>query len=77
MVAHTLCGREVNCTDCHTSIGPDHREGAPEVVKYRSAQSQPVEGFPESSLMPDANSQCIDCHKASDLREASWTHAQT
>ncbi|MBE8577910.1 cytochrome c nitrite reductase pentaheme subunit [Vibrio sp. OPT18] len=74
--AHALLGREVNCTDCHSSISPDHREGAPKVVKYREAQSQPGTDkvYLDPSLILDANSQCIDCHTPDDLREASWTH---
>ncbi|ODS10714.1 cytochrome c nitrite reductase pentaheme subunit [Vibrio scophthalmi] len=74
--AHQALGRDVNCVDCHSSIGPDHREGAPKVIKYSSAQSQA--GSDKVFLDPDtilkANSQCVDCHQPSDLRESSWTH---
>ncbi|GAB2665967.1 cytochrome c nitrite reductase pentaheme subunit [Vibrio panuliri] len=74
--AHLELGREVNCVDCHNNIGPDHREGAPQVNKFFSAQSQ--QGSEKTTLEPDAilkaNSQCMDCHQASKLREYSWTH---
>ncbi|NRF62714.1 cytochrome c nitrite reductase pentaheme subunit [Vibrio coralliilyticus] len=74
--AHEILGREVNCTNCHSNIGPDHREGAPQVIKYSSAQSQ--QGTKKTYLDPDAilkaNSQCTDCHKPKYLREDSWTH---
>ncbi|MDG2898609.1 cytochrome c nitrite reductase pentaheme subunit, partial [Vibrio parahaemolyticus] len=26
-------GKQLNCTNCHSNIGPDHREGAPHVIK--------------------------------------------
>ncbi|NOH83931.1 cytochrome c nitrite reductase pentaheme subunit [Vibrionales bacterium C3R12] len=74
--AHKILGREVNCTECHSNISPDHREGAPKVIKYSNAQSQP--GSEKVFLEPDAilkaNSQCTDCHKPEYLRESSWTH---
>lgn len=69
-------GRDITCTDCHNNIGPDHREGAPDITKYHSAQSQ--SGTSKVYLNPDlilkANSQCVDCHQPVDLRESSWTH---
>lgn len=74
--AHQELGREVNCVDCHRSIGPDHREGAPLVNKFASAQSQP--GSDKIWLEPEAilkaNAQCMDCHQPSKLQEYSWTH---
>ncbi|MCG9630847.1 cytochrome c nitrite reductase pentaheme subunit [Vibrio sp. Isolate30] len=74
--AHNIVGREINCTDCHSNISPDHREGAPEVIKYRSAQSQ--EGTNKVFLDPQqilqANSGCTDCHKPEYLQEDNWTH---
>jgi len=74
--AHKSLGRDVNCVDCHVSIGPDHREGAPQVTKFSSAQSQP--GNEKTQLDPEAilkaNSQCTDCHQPPKLREYSWTH---
>ncbi|MEF1254128.1 cytochrome c nitrite reductase pentaheme subunit [Vibrio sp. M260112] len=69
-------GREVNCTECHNNIGPDHREGAPQVTKYSSAQS--ASGTDKVFLDPKeilkANSQCADCHTPEKLRDNSWTH---
>ena len=74
--AHKALGRDVNCVDCHRNIGPDHREGAPVVTKFFSAQSQ--QGSEKVFLDPEvilkANSQCTDCHQAPELREYSWTH---
>lgn len=74
--AHKALGREINCTECHNNIGADHREGAPSVVKYSSAQSRV--GTDKSHLSPQeiikANSQCVDCHQPQELRDSSWTH---
>ncbi|MBW3694797.1 cytochrome c nitrite reductase pentaheme subunit [Vibrio sp. T187] len=74
--SHKILGRDVNCTECHNSIGPDHREGAPEVTKYSSAQSK--QGTEKVFLDPEAilkaNSQCTDCHQPKYLRDDSWTH---
>lgn len=57
-------GRELNCTNCHSNIGPEHRNGAEDVTKYFSAQSQP--GTEKVYLDPEqilqANSVCMDCH---------------
>ncbi len=68
--------RDVNCVECHKSIGPDHREGAPQVIKYSAAQSKV--GTEKVTLSFDeilqANSQCTDCHTPDRLREDSWTH---
>ncbi|MDK9740138.1 cytochrome c nitrite reductase pentaheme subunit [Vibrio sp. D404a] len=74
--AHNIVGREINCTDCHSNISPDHREGAPEVIKYRSAQSQKGTNkvFLDPQMILKANSGCIDCHKPEYLQEDSWTH---
>ncbi|OIQ25576.1 cytochrome c nitrite reductase pentaheme subunit [uncultured Vibrio sp.] len=74
--AHSILGREVNCTDCHNGIGPDHREGAPEVNKFSSAQSKQgtEKVFLDPELILDANSQCTECHTPSKLQEKSWTH---
>ena len=35
-------GKQLNCTNCHSNIGPDHREGAPDVIKFSAAQSKEV-----------------------------------
>ncbi|MCG9748912.1 cytochrome c nitrite reductase pentaheme subunit [Vibrio brasiliensis] len=74
--AHKILGREVNCTECHNNIGPDHREGAPQVTKYSSAQS--AVGTDKVFLDPKeilkANSQCTDCHTPERLRDDGWTH---
>lgn len=71
--------RDVNCVECHKSIGPDHREGAPQVMKYSAAQSKV--GTEKVTLSFDeilqANSQCTDCHTPDRLREDSWTHDVT
>ncbi|USD40402.1 cytochrome c nitrite reductase pentaheme subunit [Vibrio sp. SCSIO 43135] len=74
--AHKILGREVNCTECHNSIGPDHREGAPVVTKYSSAQSKPgtEKVFMDPEAILKANSQCTDCHQPKYLQEDSWTH---
>ncbi|KOO07050.1 cytochrome c nitrite reductase pentaheme subunit [Vibrio hepatarius] len=74
--AHKILGREVNCTECHNNIGPDHREGAPKVTKYSSAQSQQGTDkvFLDPSEILKANSQCTDCHQPKYLREDNWTH---
>ncbi|MCK6265458.1 cytochrome c nitrite reductase pentaheme subunit [Vibrio sp. ZSDE26] len=74
--AHKKIGREVNCTDCHSGIGPDHREGSPEVTKYSSAQSKHGSDkvFKDPELILKANSQCTDCHTPERLQKKSWTH---
>ena len=74
--AHNIIGREVNCTECHNSIGPDHREGAPEVTKFSSAQSKKgtEKVYLDPELILKANSQCTDCHKPKYLQKDSWTH---
>ncbi|WP_038177116.1 MULTISPECIES: cytochrome c nitrite reductase pentaheme subunit [Vibrio] len=74
--AHKALGREVNCTECHNNIGPDHREGASIVTKYSSAQSQlgTDKVFLDPQAILKANSQCVDCHQPQPLRESSWTH---
>ena len=74
--AHQVLGREVNCTECHNNVGPDHREGAPVVTKYRSAQSMlgtDSELLTTESIL-QANSECIDCHEPQSLQESDWTH---
>jgi len=74
--AHESLGREVNCTNCHNNIGPDHRDGAPLVTKFSSAQSQP--GTDKTLLSQEEilqnNGQCMDCHTNRYLRSKSWTH---
>ncbi|MFA0568989.1 MAG: cytochrome c nitrite reductase pentaheme subunit [Vibrio gallaecicus] len=74
--AHKALGREVNCTECHNNISPDHREGAPIVTKYRSAQS--MLGTDSELLTPEsvlqANSECTDCHEPQSLQDSDWTH---
>ncbi|MEZ8989703.1 cytochrome c nitrite reductase pentaheme subunit [Vibrio breoganii] len=69
-------GKEANCTDCHSNIGPDHRDGGSTVIKYSDAQSQA--GTDKQQLSPEmilkANSTCMDCHTPESLRESSWTH---
>ncbi len=74
---HNILDRELYCTDCHNSIDPQHhRDGAPFITKYTSAQSQV--GTNKKYLSPDAileaNSQCTDCHQPHHLRDSSWTH---
>ncbi|WP_070962796.1 cytochrome c nitrite reductase pentaheme subunit [Vibrio sonorensis] len=68
--------RELTCTECHNNIGPDHREGAPQVIKYSSAQSE--HGSNKTFLTPEevlkANQLCTDCHQPQYLQEDSWTH---
>ncbi|MFC5077702.1 Cytochrome c-type protein NrfB precursor [Vibrio thalassae] len=69
-------GSELNCTQCHSNIGPDHRDGASTVIKYHPAQSQP--GTNKTWLDPEAilkaNSRCTECHQPEPLRKDSWTH---
>ncbi|MCX2789211.1 cytochrome c nitrite reductase pentaheme subunit [Vibrio sp. Sgm 5] len=69
-------GKQLNCTNCHSNIGPDHREGASEVIKFSAVQSQAVHDkvFLDPSLILKANSQCVDCHTPLKLRESHWTH---
>ncbi|EEX66594.1 MULTISPECIES: cytochrome c nitrite reductase pentaheme subunit [Vibrio] len=69
-------GRELNCTNCHSNIGPEHRNGAEDVTKYFSAQSQPgnEKVYLEPEQILQANSVCMDCHQPEKLREKSWTH---
>lgn len=68
--------KSLSCTDCHSNIGPSHREGAPDVIKFASKQSQAAHD--KIYLAPNdilsANNQCVDCHAATELREAHWTH---
>lgn len=74
-VADTL-GHPVYCVDCHGNIGSNHRNGAPLVTKYRSAQSQvgteKVHLSQSDILM--ANSKCTDCHTSSSLQKKAWVH---
>lgn len=74
--AHEILGKELNCTNCHNGIGPDHREGAPVVTKFSSAQSK--SGTDKVHLNPEmilkANQQCTGCHQPEYLRKDSWTH---
>ncbi|MCW8344550.1 cytochrome c nitrite reductase pentaheme subunit [Vibrio sp. ZSDZ65] len=74
--AISIIGKEVNCTQCHSDIGPDHRDGASTVVQYHDAQSQP--GTDKVWLSPEAilkaNQLCTDCHQPQYLSEDSWTH---
>lgn len=74
--SHKILGRDVNCTECHNNIGPDHREGAPKVTKYSAAQSQSgtEKVFLDPAEILKANSQCTDCHQPEYLRDDSWTH---
>lgn len=74
--AQAIIGREVNCTECHSSISPDHRDGAPEVIKYSAAQSKSgtEKQLLSHSQILSANSQCTDCHQPKHLQEDSWTH---
>jgi len=69
-------GKQLNCTNCHSNIGPDHREGAPDVIKFSAAQSKAVHDKVslDPSLILKANSQCVDCHAPLKLREKHWTH---
>jgi len=69
-------GKQLNCTNCHSNIGPDHREGAPDVIKFSAAQSKEVHDkvFLDPSMILKANSQCVDCHAPTQLREIHWTH---
>ncbi|MDF2154297.1 cytochrome c nitrite reductase pentaheme subunit [Vibrio sp. CAU 1672] len=69
-------GQVLNCTNCHSNIGPDHREGAPEVIKFSAAQSKAVHGkaWLDPTLILKANSQCVDCHAPTQQRESHWTH---
>ncbi len=69
-------GKQLNCTNCHSNIGPDHREGAPDVIKFSAAQSKEVHDkvFLDPSMILKANSQCVDCHAPTQLRESHWTH---
>lgn len=69
-------GKQLNCTNCHSNIGPDHREGAPDVIKFSAAQSKEVHDkvFLDPSMILKANGQCVDCHAPTQLRESHWTH---
>ncbi|USD66382.1 cytochrome c nitrite reductase pentaheme subunit [Vibrio sp. SCSIO 43136] len=74
--AQAILGREVNCTECHNNIGPNHREGAPDITKHSAAQSQAGSNkqLLSHSQILSANTQCTDCHQPEYLREDSWTH---
>ncbi|MCJ2376514.1 cytochrome c nitrite reductase pentaheme subunit [Vibrio sp. ZSDZ34] len=69
-------GKEVNCTNCHSNIGPDHRDGGSTVIKYHDAQSQPGTNkvLLSQEAILKANSQCTECHQPQYLRKDSWTH---
>jgi cytochrome c-type protein NrfB len=69
-------GRDLKCVECHNSVGPDHRDGAPKVTKYTASQSKI--GTDKNVLSHDdifqANSNCTDCHKPQKLQKKTWVH---
>lgn len=69
-------GRNIGCIDCHNDISPSHRDGAPEVVKFRQGQVTAGTNKPahDPAWIKTQNSQCIDCHQGDELRKANWTH---
>lgn len=69
-------GRNVGCIDCHNTISPQHRNGAPHVVKFKSGQVMAGRDKPaqDPTWVQKQNAQCIDCHQGQTLREANWTH---
>ncbi|WP_027697322.1 cytochrome c nitrite reductase pentaheme subunit [Vibrio litoralis] len=69
-------GRNIGCIDCHNDISASHRDGAPNVVKFRQGQVVAGESKPAHDLawVKTQNSQCIDCHQGEQLRKANWTH---
>ncbi|MGL5429971.1 MAG: cytochrome c nitrite reductase pentaheme subunit [Vibrio sp.] len=71
-----LEGRELSCTNCHSNIGPEHRNGAEDVTKYFDAQSRlgTEKIYLEPEQILQANKVCMDCHQPEKLREKSWTH---
>lgn len=74
--ATEILGKPVSCESCHNKIGSKHRKGAKKVTKYSSAQSQA--GTKKTLLTQDevfkANKECVECHDATSLQKASWTH---
>ncbi|MCK5819816.1 MAG: cytochrome c nitrite reductase pentaheme subunit [Psychromonas sp.] len=66
----------LQCVSCHESISPDHRNNAPEVIKYSAAQFRL--GTDKQQLdhqqILQANEKCSSCHTPERLRENSWTH---
>jgi len=69
-------GKPAYCTDCHSNIGPDHRDGGSTVIKYADAQSQAgtdKNQLPQKQIL-QANHACMDCHTPESLRQGSWTH---
>ncbi|MFA0441855.1 cytochrome c nitrite reductase pentaheme subunit [Vibrio sp. 10N.286.49.C2] len=74
--AMAALGKEVNCTQCHSNIGPDHRDGASTVIQYHEAQSQAGSDKTQlnSVAILKANQLCTDCHQPPELRKANWTH---
>ncbi|MFV0576000.1 MAG: cytochrome c nitrite reductase pentaheme subunit [Vibrio sp.] len=69
-------GRNVGCVDCHSTISPEHRNGAPHVVKFKQGQAVAGKEKPaqDAAWISKQNAQCLDCHEGKQLREANWTH---
>ena len=74
--AEEVFGKAITCESCHNKVGTKHRKGAKKVTKYASAQSQ--SGTKKTLLSKEevfkANKECVECHEAKSLQEASWTH---
>lgn len=69
-------GRNVGCIDCHNDVGPEHRNGAKNVVKFNAKQTVAGTQKPVSSpeMVSKQNGQCLGCHEVKQLRKGSWTH---
>ena len=67
---------QLNCVSCHESISSEHRDKAPQVIKYSAAQSKI--GTDKHKLAYEdiikANGKCASCHTPERLRKDSWTH---
>ncbi len=69
-------GKEVKCVQCHNSIGPEHRENAPQVTKYFPAQSKKAANkhlLNYKSIL-DATASCNECHTPERLQKKAWVH---
>ncbi|UJF18195.1 cytochrome c nitrite reductase pentaheme subunit [Vibrio sp. SS-MA-C1-2] len=68
--------KNINCVDCHSNIGPDHRDGGSTVIKYSAAQTEvgTDKKVESHNQILDANKECSDCHTPQKLQEDNWTH---
>ncbi|MBD1575676.1 MULTISPECIES: cytochrome c nitrite reductase pentaheme subunit [Vibrio] len=69
-------GRNVGCIDCHSNIGPHHRDRADKVIKFHRGQvaASLVMPVDDAKNISKQNAQCVDCHAPAELRKADWTH---